>query len=558
MKRIWILIFLSVLVPTAGPLLLRGQYLTWRYDKLIESNAGQNAYSPRVAISGLKAVAVWTQVLSGNRRVYVNNSIDGGKTWKGARLLDNTNQWAYHPNVAMLGNTVVAAWNQWADGSPGPHYQIFANSSKDGGKTWGTAQIIEDNTGGSVLDSDPSLAISGTRVVVAWSQSNGTRYRLHSNYSTDGGITWHSRATLDRATAYDSSGPHIALSGLLAVAVFLRSDGATTRVYCTNSTDGGVTWSPDRLLEFNSGYSSFTPLDVVMSGTHAVAVWYGYAAGGIGECVWANHSGNGGSTWDGAKLLKSAVISTAAYPKVAISGSRAVAVWWQEEVGSTWNICANYSTDYGANWGTAQPIESPSAHWNQIPFLAMSGTNVVATWSQYDGTDYHIFSNFSPNGGLTWRTARRIENISGTNALYEPSVALSGTKAVAVWEEYDGANWRIASNYGIAGSVQKYYLFPPKLNSPANGTSGLSTSVNMTWLDMNSSPQELKYKLRIKIAGGLYANYTLAQNTVTYLKAGLKRGKTYYWNVMAVGNGTTILNSTWANGGKDFKFTIQP
>lgn len=557
MKRIPALPCLLILVLAFEPLAVRGQYMTWRYDKLIEANSGQNAYSPRVAISGLKAVAAWTQFLSGARRVYVNNSIDGGKTWKTPRLIEDNNQSAYDVDIAMSGNLVVAAWRQLAAGATEDHYQVFVNTSADGGQTWGSDRAIEDNAGFHA-ETGPSISISGTRVVIVWPQSDFNKIRIYSNYSTDSGATWHLRRVLDRTTAYHSSGPKVALWGLNAVAVFLRSDGANTRVYRTNSTDGGVTWTPDALLEFNSGYTSFSPLDVVMSGTHAIAVWFGYAAGGIGECVWANHSGDGGSNWDGAKLLKQPILSTAAYPKVAVSGSKAVAAWMQMETDLTWTIRANRSTDCGTTWGTAQPIGSATVNPIQIPFLAMSGTNVVATWSESDGTDFHIFSNFSSDGGLFWRTARRIENLSGTNALYEPSVALSGTKAVAVWEEYDGANWRIASNYGIASAVQKSYLLPPKLNSPANGASGLSTSVNMTWLDMNSSPQELKYKLRIKVAGGAYAAYALGNNAVNYLKTGLRRGKTYYWNVMAMGNGTTILNSPWANGGKDFKFTIQP
>jgi phenylacetate-coenzyme A ligase PaaK-like adenylate-forming protein len=97
-------------------------------------------------------------------------------------------------------------------------------------------------------------------------------------------------------------------------------------------------------------------------------------------------------------------------------------------------------------------------------------------------------------------------------------------------------------------------LLAPVLVQPSNGATGQPTSVTLTWQDKNSSPQELHYKVRIKPAGGAYKNYTLAANTTSYITATILASKTYYWNVQALGNGTTIKTSAWANGGVDFKF----
>jgi uncharacterized repeat protein (TIGR02543 family) len=100
-------------------------------------------------------------------------------------------------------------------------------------------------------------------------------------------------------------------------------------------------------------------------------------------------------------------------------------------------------------------------------------------------------------------------------------------------------------------------LIAPVLVQPANGATGQPLSVTLTWQDKNSSPQELHYKVRIKRGAGAYKNYTLAANTVSYVASGLVAGKTYSWNVQALGNGTTIKNSSWANGAVDFKFTTK-
>jgi hypothetical protein len=95
-------------------------------------------------------------------------------------------------------------------------------------------------------------------------------------------------------------------------------------------------------------------------------------------------------------------------------------------------------------------------------------------------------------------------------------------------------------------------LNAPTLVFPADGAIDQPLSVSLNWLDTNTSPQELKYKVRFKVAGGAYANYTLAAGTTSFIKSVLAKGKTYYWSVRAIGNGTSIKNSAWP---ADLRFT---
>ncbi len=97
-------------------------------------------------------------------------------------------------------------------------------------------------------------------------------------------------------------------------------------------------------------------------------------------------------------------------------------------------------------------------------------------------------------------------------------------------------------------------LFPPMLVGPASGSTGQPTSLTLTWLDPNTTPNETKYRIRVKPAGGSYVNFTTAADATSYFLTGRAANKTYYWNVQAVGNGTTIPDSAWANGGVDWSF----
>ncbi|MBM3312482.1 MAG: VCBS repeat-containing protein, partial [Candidatus Aminicenantes bacterium] len=91
--------------------------------------------------------------------------------------------------------------------------------------------------------------------------------------------------------------------------------------------------------------------------------------------------------------------------------------------------------------------------------------------------------------------------------------------------------------------------------SPANGVSGQTPPVNLQWQDTNTSPQESGYNVRIRPSGGAYSYYSAAANVTFYAPPGLLAGRTYSWNVQAVGNGTITNDSAWANGGADWAFT---
>jgi uncharacterized repeat protein (TIGR01451 family) len=94
------------------------------------------------------------------------------------------------------------------------------------------------------------------------------------------------------------------------------------------------------------------------------------------------------------------------------------------------------------------------------------------------------------------------------------------------------------------------------LTEPSNNATNQPLPLALSWQDTNSSPQETSYKLRIKAEGGAYGYYTLAAGSTSFPIPSLVPGRTYRWNVQAIGTGTTTKNSTWANGGIDFRFTI--
>lgn len=107
-----------------------------------------------------------------------------------------------------------------------------------------------------------------------------------------------------------------------------------------------------------------------------------------------------------------------------------------------------------------------------------------------------------------------------------------------------------------ANFIASKFLNAPVLLGPANGAAVAGTEATLQWRDTNGSPQEKKYKVRIKIAGKKYKNYLVPAGTVSKIVTGLIPGATYSWNVQAVGPAGSAKTSPWANNGVDYTFTV--
>jgi len=426
---------------------------TWHSDQLIEDNAGYNGANAYVAMSGSNAVAVWHQSDGSNGRIYSNYSTDGGATWHSDQLIENNAGYdAYAPYVAMSGSNVVVVWYQLDSGG---HNRIYSNYSTDGGATWNSiAQLIEDNAGYHGFG--PSVAMSGSNVVAVWYQKDsGNKYRIYSNYSTDGGATWEGDQLIEGTWAREHWYPHIAMSGSNVVAVWQEEEGTIFRIYKNYSADGGATWTGAQPIQDNTGHDGIYPY-VAISGSNSVAVWCQHD--GTAWRFYSDYSPDGGATWGSDQLIQDGA-GPQEYAYVAISGSNAVAVWRQSD-GSNPRIYSNYSTDGGATWEGAQLIEDNAGYDAIYPYVAVSGSNAVAVWCVFEGSIPRIYSSYSTDGGATWEGDQLIEDNAGYKG-WSPHVAMSGSNAVAVWHQEGGSPFRIYSNHlGPDSSVVGYEVYP--------------------------------------------------------------------------------------------------
>ncbi len=182
-------------------------------------------------------------------------------------------------------------------------------------------------------------------------------------------------------------------------------------------------------------------------------------------------------------------------------------------------------------------------------FSSITINSIQANWTANgnpSGT-YYYCENTTRNTNSGW-TMNTSWNSTGLTCATSYSFRVKSRNVDGV--ETSWTNLGTQSTPQCAAKV----LNAPHLVSPFNGATGQQTTLNIQWQDTNNSPQEQGYKIRLKAAGGNYTYYSTPQNATSYSISGLTYNKTYYWNVQAMGNGTSTQDSTWANSGTDWYF----
>jgi hypothetical protein len=122
---------------------------------------------------------------------------------------------------------------------------------------------------------------------------------------------------------------------------------------------------------------------------------------------------------------------------------------WRAYDGTRNNIWASrYVT--GSGWTSAETIETDNGDTGEPEAAMDSVGNVVAVWTQTDGTRYNVWANRYV-AGVGWGSAASIETSNVDDAL-KPHVAIDAAgNAIAVWYQSDGTRTNIWANRYVAG-----------------------------------------------------------------------------------------------------------
>ena len=254
----------------------------------------------------------------------VSRSADGGVTWTNhvafstpnAELFADkdwlaVNDFAGSPNVGRLVGTFTGFASTSAGVTTGN--TLFATVSDDQGTTWSPTVAITPS-GGSYQGTQPFFLPDGTLICIYQSYFSNLGFDLESSRSLDGGKTWPSIPMVAAANLTEFDDPVARTGGgLPSVAVSretgrifvtwqaVASDGSA-RIFVTNSSDEGGTWTPAQVVSDNpANISVFNPaVTVTPDGMNVTVVFYDKRLAPDQENyvdLFAAQSFDGGNTW---------------------------------------------------------------------------------------------------------------------------------------------------------------------------------------------------------------------------------------------------------------------
>jgi Neuraminidase (sialidase) len=333
--------------------------LDWGPIRAITSDEQGYAW-PGSTVDYLGGVAVaYRHIVGGEYGAYVRRSSDGGSTWKAPIKLSTDGTLASRPALAARTDRLDAVFTQSSDG--GETSRVIYRTSSNGGATW-SSPIPLSPTG--TVAGLPSVARSGSRVVVAW--TDAVRGKVSIRVRESGATPFKPKTNL--ATSVNQPFVQTSDSSIEAWAAVAFADGIINVVYYTTDTTLKVRRSG------NEGDSWTAPVTLAADGDGLMlslaggasqaraSLLIGYTmetAGGANGHAAYRRSVDRGKSWSAPAAFSGASAPTSFGPVVSFSSSRWRVAFERcaDEGCAETRIYYRQSTD-AQSWGVASTVTS--------------------------------------------------------------------------------------------------------------------------------------------------------------------------------------------------------
>jgi len=361
------------------------------------------------------------------------------------------------PRLCASGANVYAVWHD--DRREPGRNQIFFNSGRAGGVTWGESdiQLSEDVTGDTVAE-NADIACAGESVYVVWEDDRDSEIgdrNIYLAYSDEFGRagTWTVNQMIndDPSGRTDALRPRVFVDYDPAVSpdkliyfVWMDSRNGAFDIYTTRSTNGYNLLDPVRLDGDVPGAAYSARPQIIGDGVGGVYVAWEDGRDGVND-VYAVRSRDFGANWDSSPtLLDGAGNGSDAFGVVMAvdreSAVPSVFVAWHDDRNGAKDIYLNHSNNGGDSW-EAEPfridadIEGGAESF--YPSVSASDDNVLVAWHDDRDVGFDILVRRSDNGGNTWNPEFRLEtDVAGTAHSLRPQVVRNADRVAVVWADY--------------------------------------------------------------------------------------------------------------------------
>jgi hypothetical protein len=298
--------------------------ISWQMAVQLTPDNGSFSGYPAIAFWNNEVHVAWTDRRNGNDDIYYRKSADGGTTWLPETRITNHTADSSFPCLSTSGPLVNLVWTDTRFEAEEVYYCRSLNS----GQSWGEQVRLTQDTGNSINTSVSSLA---NDVHVVWQDNRNGNDEIYYKRSTDGGLTWGADVRLTN-NSFKSSFPSVVTMGKTIIVVWSDLREGNAEIFGLRSVDNGDTWSEDFRLT-NSPRESLMP-KIAMEGAFAFLTWHELSDVAVNWEVQSCYSTDGGTTWTPQRQI-SAEAGFSGNATVCVEDLLVIIAWTDSRFGDT-------------------------------------------------------------------------------------------------------------------------------------------------------------------------------------------------------------------------------
>jgi len=360
----------------------------------------EQSYPAMATGSNEQVYIVWHDTRNGNFQIYSSKSTNGGDTFGSNIRVDGGDSNAKYPAIDVgPAGEIYIVWQDNRDGN----YDIYFSSSQDGGSTYSTD--VKVSLTNSIADAQPDIAVAPNGdMVVVWNENDE---HIKSAVSTDGGSTFIRHINVDLAPAGTTmKNPSVAISSSIILVAWEDGRGSSFDIYSAGSTNGGVSYSADNMVNSDVANTQHKCDIGVDSQGKFYVVWrdrrndeydiYMCNTTNDGTTFGTNYMVNGGPA---GKMQDS--------PAMAVAQDDTLLFTWADDRNSSFDIFFAYSSDRGSTFKGEQRLDDTHENGNSdddltdqdLPTIGVtSGGSVCVAWTDTRAFNRDIYFTKSIEG----------------------------------------------------------------------------------------------------------------------------------------------------------------
>ena len=347
--------------------------------------------------------------------------------------------------VAVRGDTVYCVWS---DDRAGRHN--WFTKSIDGGQTFLPNVMVDDGVGAAFL---PTLAVGDdVTIYVAWTDERpGFNYKqVYFSKSTDGGLTFTPDVLVNDTAGGIKNHPHrnpsmaVDSAGVIYIAYDDGRNGpGNYDIYFSKSTDGGFTFPNDVLVNDTIGdILNDTRPALALSKDSDIYISWNKAF----QWLYVSKSTDGGISFS-PDVQVNDTITESWTNSMDVDGRGYVHIVWKDGRDGNANIYYSRSTDGGLTFSPNIRVND-AAHEPEpqaYPSMCVDDSGVVyAVWEDGPATHPDIYFTLSTDKGDSAFVEPNVKvtDIPSDSGMFNPSIAVGNSgKVYVLWKDFRNDFW---------------------------------------------------------------------------------------------------------------------